>query len=183
MPDFSLTTSRRCSQSLSLQWTGIVLSSHKMITCIHTKTLGQPSSSIKNIKKFKISNTLSLASSARLSPIQVHTCACLFFAQLCTNAQLSEKQLCINVQLSPRQVCTHAHLSSTQLCTDAQLSEKQLCTVHNCHLNRCMHLMHACISLPHAPMHGCVKHNHTLCVGDGIIPMHLSVGILPSPMH
>jgi hypothetical protein len=65
--------------------------------------------------------------------------------------------------------------------------------MHNCLRNNCaqcttvsltgVHLMRACISLPHAHMRGCVKHNHTLCVGKGIIPVHMHVGIPPSPMH
>jgi hypothetical protein len=98
------------------------------------------------------------------------------------NAQLSGETDVHQCALSHPQVCTHVHLFSTQLCTDAQLSEKQLCTVRNCNLTG-VHLMRTCFSHPRAPMHGCVQHNHTSCVGDGIIPMHLSVGILPSPMH
>jgi hypothetical protein len=96
-----LTTSRRCSQSHSLQWTNIVLSCHNMITCIHTKTLGQPSSSIKNIKKLKIANTLLLASSVRLSPIQVriyylHKFELMFscLRNSCTNFTLTSAHTC-----------------------------------------------------------------------------------------
>jgi hypothetical protein len=60
-----------------------------LITCIHTETLGQQSSFIKNIQKIQVfKKPLSFASSARLSPPQARTYARLFFAQLCINAQL-----------------------------------------------------------------------------------------------
>jgi hypothetical protein len=98
-----------------------------LITCIHTKTLGQPSSSIKNIKKFKISNPLALPPVRDFHPYRcahVHTCS-LHSCTLMHNCL--RKQPCINVHNCHPDRCTHVHTCSLHSCT----------LMHNCLRNNC----------------------------------------------
>jgi hypothetical protein len=81
----------------------------------------------------------------------VHMCACLFFAQLCTNAQLSEKQPCMSVWLSVRQV--YAHLMHA--CLPIPHAHMWLCQAQP-------HIMHWKRDYTCAHMHGYSSFSHAL---------------------
>jgi hypothetical protein len=94
-PGCCLTASRRDGPSLALS-NALASCSLEYVDHLHPHK-NTWSTFIIHKKHQKIQNfkTLSLASSARLSPIQVCTCACLFIAQLCTHAQVVCKTVCI----------------------------------------------------------------------------------------
>jgi hypothetical protein len=113
-----------------------------MITCIHTKKLGQPLSSIKIINNSKNFKTLSLASSAldfnpyRCAHVRTHSLHNFTLMHNCLR---------------------NIHASR------AQLSPRQVRTVRNSHFNRRASHVHLYFPPPRPHTRLCQAQMHTMC--------------------